>query len=247
MGDLLEKSDIIYDIRSQQQGEACPAARSGQLLAGVLKYIYMRGELKSKNRSREEVSMKLLRCALFLFLVWAAAYPQTKELGQGVYYNGTRDIMFAVDVTVAVRKIDSPYVMFMAFMAAKENKSLSVKRDDVTMIYKGQEYHMPTLKDIEKAYKGEKEDAGLYRRFGKELLLFGELRYYRFPYENEFFPTPGFGPTVWVNEASLVNLIGFKTKLYFKNPGFQPGDEVTFRVFDRKHPESKGEVTVVLK
>ncbi len=191
--------------------------------------------------------MKIVRIALLVLFVCAAAWPQTEQLGEGMYYSGSGDILIGVDVTVAVRRIKSPYVIFMAFMAAKEDKSLTVKREDVTMIYKGQEYKMATLKELEKAYEKEKEDAGLYRRFGKELLLFDKLRYYRFPYKSEFFPTPGFGPTVWVDEGNMVSLDGFKTKMYFKNPGFQKGDQLTIRVVDSKHPGSQGEVTVVLK
>ncbi len=191
--------------------------------------------------------MKILRCALLVLVVCAAAWPQTEELGEGIYYSGAGDVLLGVDVTVAVRRIDSPYVMFMAFMAAKDEKSLTVKRDGVTMIYQGQEYKMPSLKEIEKEYRGMKEDAGLYRRFGKELLLFDKLRYYRFSYKSEFFPTPGFGPTVWVDEGNIVSLDGFKTKLYFKNPGFKKGDQVTIRVVDAKNPASLGEVTVTLK
>ncbi len=191
--------------------------------------------------------MRFLRCALLILFICAAAYGQTEQLGEGMYYSGAGDILIGVDVTIAVRKVDSPYVMFMAFMAAKEDRSLTVKRDGVTMIYKGQEYKMAALKEIEKNYKAMKEDAGLYRRFGKELLLFDKLRYYRFPYQSEFFPTPGVGPGVWVDEGNIVSLDGFKTKLYFKNPGFQKGDQVTIRVVDSKRPESQGEVTVVLK
>jgi len=191
--------------------------------------------------------MKITRIALLVLFVCAAAYPQTEQLGEGMYYSGAGDILIGVDVTIAVKKITSPYVMFMAFMAAQKDKSLTVKREDVTMIYKGQEYKMPALKEIEKAYKGEKEDAGLYRRLGKELLLFDKLRYYRFPYQSEFFPTPGAGPGVWVDEGNMVSLDGFKTKLYFKNPGFQKGDQLTIRVVDSKHPDSQGEVTVILK
>jgi hypothetical protein len=191
--------------------------------------------------------MKVLRCALLILVVCASsAYPQTQKLGDNMYFSDAADIMLAVDTTVAVRKLDSPYVMFMAFTAVKGDRTVTIDRNDVTMIYKGQEYQMPALKDIEKAYEGMKEDAGLYRRFGLELLLFDKLRYYKFPYQNEFFPTPGFGPTAWVNSAEITALVGFKTKLYFKNPGFQKGDEVTIKVIDHNHPEVQGQVTFVI-
>lgn len=191
--------------------------------------------------------MKVLRCVLLVLAVCAAAFPQTQKLGDNVYFSDAGAIQLAVDTTVAIRKLNSPYVMFMAFVAAKDDKSYTIDRNDVVLTYKGQEYHMPTLQEVEKSYKDFREDAGLYRRFGLEMLLFGKLRYYRFPYENEFFPTPGFGPTAWVNNAEVTALVGFKTKLYFKNPGFQKGDEVTIKVVDHKNPDAAGEVTLVLK
>src|SRR5512136_1939409 len=110
--------------------------------------MYQRGD-----PTLREVRMKIMRIALLVLFVCAAAYPQTEQLGEGMYYSGAGDILVGVDVTIAAKKFTSPYVMFMAFMAAKENKSLTLKRADVTMIYKGQEYKMPTLKEIEKAYK----------------------------------------------------------------------------------------------
>jgi hypothetical protein len=191
--------------------------------------------------------MKLVRVAVLLVLVCAAALPQTKQLGEGVYTNTVGDITLAVDATVAIMKIDSPYLMFMAYMASPNAKSISVGRNDVTLSYNGQDYPMVPLKEVTEKYKGGRDDMGLYRRFGKEMLLFDTMRYYKFPQQGEFFPVPGFGAELAVNEGNFTGEIGFQTKLYFKNPGVKKGDVVTIRVRDRKTPEINADVAVTLK
>ena len=97
--------------------------------------------------------MKLVRVAVLVVLVCAAALPQTKELGEGVFTNTVGDITLAVDATVAIMKIDSPYLMFMAYMVPPNAKSISVGRNDVTMSYNGQDYPMPSLKEVNEKYK----------------------------------------------------------------------------------------------
>ena len=44
----------------------------------------------------------------------------------------------------------------------------------------------------------------------------------------------------------MYSFTGFRTKVYFKNPGFKKGDKVTFRVWDKKDPKISGEIEVVL-
>jgi hypothetical protein len=39
---------------------------------------------------------------------------------------------------------------------------------------------------------------------------------------------------------------GFRTKIYFKNPGFKKGDKVMFKVWDKKNPKLSGEVSIVI-
>jgi hypothetical protein len=38
--------------------------------------------------------------------------------------------------------------MFMLYMGTRENQGITVSRNDVVMIYKDQEYKMPTVKEI---------------------------------------------------------------------------------------------------
>ena len=191
--------------------------------------------------------MKIVRVAIMVALVCASAAPQTKELGQNVYTNTVGDITLAIDATVAAMKIDSPYLMFMAFMVSPNAKSISVGRENVVLSYNGQDYPMAPLKDVNEKYKGGRDDMGLYGRFNKENLLSDTMRYYKFPQQGEFFPVPGFGSQLAVNEGNFTGEIGFQTKLYFKNPGLKKGDTVTIKVTDRKHPEVMADVAVTLK
>jgi hypothetical protein len=45
----------------------------------------------------------------------------------------------------------------------------------------------------------------------------------------------------------MYGIRGFRTPLYFKNPGFAKGDKLVFVVRDVKKPDLTGECTVVLK
>jgi hypothetical protein len=45
----------------------------------------------------------------------------------------------------------------------------------------------------------------------------------------------------------MAGMVGFRTKLYFKNPGFKKGDQLVISVKDRKDPEIFGSCAVILK
>lgn len=187
-------------------------------------------------------------CSVFLALliIAGAGFGQTIDLGQSVFLSREGDIIVAVDAALAVRKIDSPYVMFMAFFLAQGYDSLSIHRDDVSMIYNGQEYKMPTFEEWRKEYRAGQNDVTLYNTLGKETLVSSELRNYSFPLGSDFFPLLSGGARL-TEQGSLAGTIGFRTKLYFKNPGFKQGDELVIMVKDHKNPEIKGSCGVILR
>ena len=200
--------------------------------------------------------MKTVRLICALLILCAAVYPQaqeaqkpqTEDLGQSTFSNENGAIIIVVDAGVAVRKMDSPYLMFMAFMGAKkENENVTVNRDDVTMIYKGTEYKMPTVKELGKNYGGQIHDMEVYRELGREALISSRARFFRFTRDNDFFPTPGMRTKVAADEGSMYGVYGLKTKFYFKNPGFKKGDSILIKVRDKKKPEITGEVVVEFK
>jgi hypothetical protein len=193
-------------------------------------------------------TLRFLVLVLFIGVISAAAYAQTQDLGQGVFFNNEGEIILAADASLAISKINSPYIMFMMFMAANGRERITVNRDDVVMIYKGQEYRMPPLKEFRKAYQETNRDMDLYSRLGKESLVSSQMRLYSFPSSNgDFFPSTGMSAQTSTNEGQFLSNIGFRTKFYFKNPGFQKGDQLVLKVRDRKNPELSGSVAVILR
>jgi hypothetical protein len=192
--------------------------------------------------------MKLFKIALAALVLAAAAYPETKDLGLGAFSNESGAILMAVDAALVNQAIDNPYVMFVVFMAVRgQNKEITVAAKDVVMVYKGQEYHMPSLRDLRDDYGGEIRDVTFYQKLGKEGIFSSWVRFYEFPEKANFFPPLTLRSTLAVDEGHMVAYNGFMTPLYFKNPGFAKGDRLTIKVRDAKNPQLTGECEVVLK
>jgi hypothetical protein len=192
--------------------------------------------------------MKNLKVVFLLLLLCAAAYSQTQDLGLGAFANEHGAILVAVDAALVDFQMDRPYVMFVVYMAAKnQNQNIVVGRDTVVMVYQGTEYKMPTFKELRENYKGEIRDVDFYRHLGKEGIISSWVRFYNFTARTDFFPPATMGSSLAVDEASMYSFTGFRTKVYFKNPGFKKGDKMTFKVWDKKNPKLSGEVEVVLK
>lgn len=183
-------------------------------------------------------------CLLVFFMVlWG--FAETEYLGQAAFYNGDGKIKMAVDASIAFQKMDSPYVMFMLFMGADKDITATVHRDDVVMVYKGQEHKMPGRVDFYKNYRSDRNDINLYTRLGKEGVISSHLRFYRFQWSYDFFPVQA-GSVKITDEGEMSSTVGFKTKAYFKNPGFQDGDKLVIKVKDKKDPEIWGSCEVEL-
>jgi hypothetical protein len=192
--------------------------------------------------------MKVLKSVFLLLFLCATAYPQTQDLGMGAFANEHGAILLAVDASLADLQLNNPYVFFVVYMAAKKNdQEITVSRDDVVMIYKGQEYKMPSLKELREKYQGEIHDIDFYRHLGKEGIISTWVRFYNFPQRADFFPPLSVRAPLSVDEGSMVSFIGFRTKCYFKNPGFKRGDKLTIKVKDKKNPQITGEVDVTLE
>lgn len=187
------------------------------------------------------------KACLFLAVLFflGAAYAQTIGLGQHLFLNNEGEIVICVDAALAVRKLDSTYVMFMVFMGSKSQISISVHRDDVVMIYKGQEYQMPSVEELRKEYRGANNDNNLYQRLGKDTLALSQMRLWSYPWNYDFFPTLG-AAALPSDQLSMSGNLGVRTRIYFRNPGFQKGDELVIKVKDRKNPEITGICGVVL-
>ena len=191
--------------------------------------------------------MKILNPVLLVLLLCAGAYAQTEDLGLGAFANERGPILLAVDAALVDLQINSPYVMFILYMAAKDqNQDIVVGRDTIVMVYGGKEYTMPTVKELRDNYRGQIRDIDFYRHLAKEGIISAWVRFYNFPQRADFFPPLQLGGTLAVDKGSMYGFTGFRTKVYFKNPGFKKGDKVTFKVWDKKDPKITGQVDVVL-
>jgi len=191
--------------------------------------------------------MKILKTVLLVLLLCAGAYAQTEDLGLGAFANERGPILLAVDAALVDLQINSPYVMFILYMAAKDqNQDIVVGRDTIVMVYGGKEYTMPTVKELRDNYRGQIRDIDFYRHLAKEGIISAWVRFYNFPQRADFFPPLQLGGTLAVDKGSMYGFTGFRTKVYFKNPGFKKGDKVTFKVWDKKDPKITGQVDVVL-
>ncbi len=188
---------------------------------------------------------KSLFLSVLLLLSCAALSAQTKDLGKSIFFDGAGRINLAVDARMAVKFIDAPYVMFMLFMTADNGVNADIGRNDITLVYKDQEYKMPSVKELTEGYSMINRDLETYWRLGLENLSVSEIRLYNFKMTGDFFP-PRENGALPANTASMANDRGYRTNVYFKNPGFKPGDEVIIRVRDEKHPDIKAEVKVIL-
>jgi hypothetical protein len=184
-----------------------------------------------------------------MLLVFAvAAYPQTENLGMGAFSNAKGAIKLAVDAALVDANINSPYVMFVLYMAAgKDGVEIVVGREGIVMVYDGQEYKMPSYEELQKNYKGEIHDINFYGHLGKEGIISSWMRLYQFPAEGDFFPPLTLRSPVVADQASIYNNAGFRTKCYFKNPGLKKGDKLVIKVTAKNRPDLSCEVEVVLK
>jgi hypothetical protein len=191
--------------------------------------------------------MKVLKVTLAVLVLMAAAYPQTKDLGMGAFSSEGNPILMAVDASLVNKSTGNPYAMFVLFMAAKDkNVQISVAAKDVVMVYKGEEYRMPSLSALRDSYNGVIRDLDFYRHLGKEGIISSWVRFYEFPEPANFFPPLTLRSNLAVTEGHMVAFNGFMTPIYFKNPGFAKGDKLTIKVRDVKDPKIVGECEVVL-
>lgn len=191
--------------------------------------------------------MKIAKIGLMVLILAAAAQAQTLDLGLGAFANESGAILVAVDASLVNLDLANPYVMFVAFFAAPDaGRPVTIAAKDVVMVYKGQEYRMPSVKELRSEYRGAIRDVSFYQRLGKEGIASSWIRFYDFPERSNFFPPPTMNAPLAAADGFMSNRIGFMTPLYFKNPGFAKGDRLLIKVRDAKDPGVTGECDVVL-
>ena len=137
------------------------------------------------------------------------------------------------------------YVFFVLHMGMDANQHGSIDRAGITLIYKGNEYKMPELKEFRQNYNQERRDMRVYRNMGEEPWISAGMNTYQYNPEFDFFPMRHESSRS-TDRGSLSSTIGLRTKVYFKNPGFEPGDKFIIQVKDRKNPAVVTNVVIVL-
>ena len=189
--------------------------------------------------------MKNFGYFILILLMSVSLMATSLDLGNSIFYNNEGSINLVVDAGVAVRNLDSPYVLFVLYMSADKKISAHINREDVVLVYNDQEYVMPDLAEFRKNYNSDSRDHQIYSRLGKESLFLSDMRYFLFNRFYDFFPVKASG-ILPVDNGYISSNFGFKSKAYFKNPGFKSGDSVVIKVRDKNNPEIWGSVVVEL-
>jgi hypothetical protein len=190
--------------------------------------------------------MKRLWVTLFILSLSLSLGAQTKDIGQGAYFNDEGQIKLIVDASIASRFIDSDYILFMVYMLADKGVTANISRDTVVVVYKEEVHKMPTLKDFRAAYRQEGRDMRIYERMGKDSLVMSQFYGYSFNNQFDFFPLRN-APQKSTDKATITSSMIIQTKVYIKNPGFKKGDVLGIGVRDVENPNIKGSCAVVLK
>jgi len=100
-----------------------------------------------------KVVLSILAFSLVLSSPAVFAQILTESYGQGVFANSGEPIKIVVDASLAIKEINSPYVMFIVYLASgQEGQNIVVDRNGIALIYNGQEYKMPSVKELRQNY-----------------------------------------------------------------------------------------------
>jgi hypothetical protein len=190
--------------------------------------------------------MRKIRYILGLMVLSAPLLSaQTIDLGQFAFLNNDGPLNVLVEAGIAANYLDSPYSFFVLHMGMDANQHGSIDRDSITLIYKGSEHKMPGLREFRKNYNQERRDMRVYLKMGEEPWISAGMNTYQYNPAFDFFPMRHESSRS-TDRGSLSSTIGIRTKVYFKNPGFEPGDKFIIQVKDRKNPAVVTNVVVVL-
>ena len=185
--------------------------------------------------------MKIMKVALAMLILVAAAYPQTKDLGMGAFSSEGHPILMAVDASLVNKSTGNPYAMFVLFMAAKDkNAQISVAAKDIVMVYKGEEYRMPSLSALRESYNGVIRDLDFYRHLGKEGLIASWVRFYEFPEPANFFPPAHAAVDPGRDRGAYGRLQRLHDAHLFQESRFRQGRQADDQGQGRQRPQDRG-------
>ena len=165
----------------------------------------------------------------------------------GAFSSESGAILMTIDAALVNRIGQSLRHVRRLHGAPRADRALTVAAKDVVMVYKGQEYRMPTVKELRDELPGRdpgpRSSIGASARRGSSPPGSGTTSSRRNP---NFFPPLTLSAPGRLRKGHMFGKLGFLTPLYFKNPGFAKGDQLTIKVRDKKDPELAGECEVIL-
>lgn len=191
--------------------------------------------------------MRIFLRIFWMLVICVLLSAQTVHLGQHVFYNTEGPINLAVDAGLSVQRLESDYVPFVVYMGADQGVKGDIPRENVIFLYRDRELRLPDIKVFRREYRSDSRDLRVYENYyaGVESLVLTQMRTYRFQWEYDFFPARNTDRLV-TDEGTVTSSLGFKSFLYVKNPGFQKGDIVVIKVFDKADPKIWGACAVQL-
>ncbi len=186
-----------------------------------------------------------MRKSLLVLMVLTLAtfgFAKTRNLGNYSFINTDGGINIAVNAVVAAKNLDREYLPFIAYMGTDSGVQATIARKDVVLVYKGKEYHMPTLKELRQNYHKDILDMTMFAR-ETEHIFPSDMSVYTYQRRVDFFPSRNSG-VVASEQMSISYTIGARTKLYFKNPGIKKGDTAVLKVRDVNNPNISGSITI---
>ncbi|NOY23239.1 MAG: hypothetical protein GXO70_06995 [Acidobacteria bacterium] len=182
---------------------------------------------------------------LFLMVLTLATFGfgKTRHLGNYSYINTDGAIHIAVNAAVAAKNLNRKYLPFIAYMGCAVGKMAVVERKSIVLEYKGNEYHLPTMKELRQNYNRDVMDMTLFAR-EIEHIFPSEMSNYRYQPWIDFCPARTEPRKLAPGDVTLTSSTGVKTKLYFKNPGIKKGDTAVLKVVDKKNPDINGSITI---
>lgn len=164
----------------------------------------------------------------------------TRHLGNYTYINTDGPIRMKVNAPVAAKHLNRDYLMLVLSCNTRPNDSATVTRDDITLIYDGSEFQLPSLRSFRENYAKDMQDLVLLSREFDPIAPLGNSRFQRnvnmFPARNQ--------DVVLTDDFSISYSLGARTVLYFKNPGIEKGETAVLQVKAQGKPEMTSTIEI---
>ncbi len=180
---------------------------------------------------------RLLLSFLIMIGLTSTAMAETRHLGNYSYIDTDHPLLIAVNASVAAKHTSKGYLPLVAYIGGDHGVTATLNHASFTLIYKGQEIPLPSLKELRTDYNQDVMDLTILSK-ETEHVFPSEMSRFDYQKRVDFFPARN-QSFVAAEEATVNWKQGLRTKLYFKNPGIEKGDTAILQIV----PEGKPDLT----